>query len=140
MTTGMGIVRAMPGPVFSIAAFTGGMALSDDGAAMKVVGAVIGTVAIFLPSLLFVLFFFPIWSNLKRYAVIYRSLEGINAAVVGIMIAATLYIAKDVSLISIEHHGLINLLVIISTFLLLRFTRIASPFFVLACLILGYLF
>ena len=31
MTTGMGIVRAMPGPVFSIASFTGGMALKDMG-------------------------------------------------------------------------------------------------------------
>lgn len=140
MTTGMGIVRALPGPVFSIAAFTGGMALKDKGPTMQVVGAIIGTVAIFLPSLLFVLFFFPIWSNLKKYAVIYRSLEGINAAVVGIMIAATLFIAKDISLITIHSDGLINLLIIINTFLLLRFTRVASPFLVLSCLALGYLF
>jgi chromate transporter len=140
MTTGMGIVRAMPGPVFSIAAFTGGMALKNDGPTMQVAGVVIGAIGIFLPSLLFVLFFFPIWSNLKRYAVFYRSLEGINAAVVGIMIAATLFITKDISLFGVESNGLINLLIIICTFLLLRFTQIASPFFVLACLILGYFF
>jgi chromate transporter len=140
MTTGMGIVRAMPGPVFSIAAFTGGMALKGQGQTMQVVGAFIGAVAIFLPSLLFVLFFFPIWNNLKKYAVIYRSLEGINAAVVGIMIAATLFIAKDVSLITIHNEGLINLLIIINTYLLLRYTRIASPLLVIGCLLLGYLF
>jgi len=141
MTTGMGIVRAIPGPVFSIASFTGGMALKNEGTVMQFVGCVVGTVAIFLPSLLLVLFFFPIWSNLKRYAVIYRSLEGINAAVVGIMIAATLYIAKDISLITLHQaDGSINLLIIFTTFLLLRFTRVASPFLVLGCLLLGYLF
>lgn len=140
MTTGMGIVRAMPGPVFSIAAFTGGIALKDEGATMQVLGCVIGTVAIFLPSALFVLFFFPIWSNLKKYAVIYRSLEGINAAVVGIMIAATLYIAKDISLIYSRNEGIINLLVIGSTFILLRYTKVASPFIVISCLLIGYIF
>src|SRR5687767_9518415 len=67
MYTGMGIVRALPGPVFSIASFTGGMALKDYGknqeekTIMQLVGCIIGTVAIFLPSALLVLFFFPIW-------------------------------------------------------------------------------
>ncbi|HVG16300.1 MAG TPA: chromate transporter, partial [Chitinophagaceae bacterium] len=70
MTTGMGIVRAIPGPVFSIASFTGGMALKDAGPVMQVVGCVIGSIAIFLPSALLVLFFFPIWTLLKKYAVI----------------------------------------------------------------------
>lgn len=138
MTTGMGIVRAVPGPVFSIAAFAGGMALQDYGPVMQVVGCVIGTVAIFLPSALIVLFFFPIWNNLKRYAVVYRSLEGINAAIVGIIIAATLYIIKDISLVTLHKESIINILVIAGTFLLLRFTRIASPFIVLVCLAFGY--
>jgi chromate transporter len=140
MTTGMGIVRALPGPVFSVAAFTGGMALRKEGMTMQVLGCIIGTIAIFLPSLLLVLFFFPIWSNLKKYAAVYRSLEGINASVVGIMIAATLYIAKDVSIITIHIDGVINLFIIISTFVLLRFTRVASPILVLGCLLLGYWF
>ena len=138
MTTGMGIVRAMPGPVFSIASFTGGMALKDYGPVMQAVGCLIGTVAIFLPSALLVLFFFPIWNNLKKYAVIYRSLEGINAAVVGIMIAATFYIMKDISLIEMKADSAINLLIIAGTFLILHYTRIASPILVFFCLLLGY--
>lgn len=140
MTTGMGIVRAMPGPVFSIASFAGGAALRDMGPAMQLTGCVIGTVAIFLPSAFLVLFFFPVWNYLKKYAVVYRSLEGINAAVVGIMIASTLYIMKDISLAEATAASLINLSVIISTFLLLRFTRIHSPWIVLTCLLLGYFF
>ncbi len=140
MYTGMGIVRAVPGPVFSIGAFAGGMALKDMGWEMQVVGCIIGTVAIFLPSALLVLFFFPIWHNLKKYAAVYRSLEGINAAVVGIMIGSTFYIMKDISLIEVKYISALNVTVIISTFLLLFYSRIPSPIIVAACLLLGYFF
>lgn len=140
MTTGMGIVRAAPGPVFSIASFTGGMALKDQGTEMQILGCIIGSVAIFLPSALLVLFFFPIWNNLKKYAAVYRSLEGINAAVVGIMIASTLYIMRDISLWSNHMESFLNVAIMISTFLLLQFTKTASPIIVAACLLLGYFF
>ena len=146
MYTGMGIVRALPGPVFSIASFTGGMALKDYGknqeekTIMQLVGCIIGTVAIFLPSALLVLFFFPIWHNLKKYAAVYRSLEGINAVVVGIMIASTFYLMKDISLLDIRLGSLINAIVIAGTFTLLQYTRIPPPFIVIACLILGSIF
>jgi len=138
MYNAMGIVRAVPGPVFSISAFTGGMALKDMGTKMQLLGCVIGMIAIFLPSALLVLFFFPIWHNLKKYAAVYRSIEGINAVVVGIMIASTFYIMKDISFIEPKTVSLINVLVITGTILLLSFTRIASPLIVFACLLLGY--
>src|SRR6266513_50911 len=127
MYTGMGIVRAVPGPVFSIASFAGGMALKDMGAEMQVIGCLIGMIAIFLPSALLVLFFFAIWNNLKKYAAVYRSIEGINAVVVGLMIASSFYIMKDISLIEPKTISAINVIVIIETFLLLNFTRLASP-------------
>jgi chromate transporter len=138
MYTGMGIVRAIPGPVFSIASFAGGMALKDMGTKMQILGCLIGMIAVFLPSALLVLFFFPIWSYLKKYAAVYRSLEGINAVVVGIMIASTFYIMKDISLIEARTISFLNLGVILGTFLLLRYTRIVSPVIVIACLLLGY--
>lgn len=146
MYTGMGIVRALPGPVFSIASFTGGMALKDYGktpeekSIMQLLGCVIGTVAIFLPSALLVLFFFPIWHNLRKYAAVYRSLEGINAVVVGIMIASTFYLMKDISLLDVRLGSLINAIVIAGTFTLLQYTKIPPPFIVIACLLLGYIF
>lgn len=136
--TGMGIVQAVPGPVFSIAAFTGGMALKDMGAHMQVLGCLIGMVAIFLPSALLVLFFYPIWHNLRKYAVVYRSLEGINAVVVGIMLASSFYIMRDISLTGPNTVSLVNVLVILGTILLLQFTRILPPFIVIFCLGLGY--
>jgi len=137
--TGAGIVRAMPGPVFSIASFAGGMAMRDHGAFMQVVGCTVGMVGIFLPSALLALFFYPIWNNLKKYAVVYRALEGINAAVVGIMIAATLFMMKDMSLMEWKTISLLNILVIVGTFLLLRFTRLPSPVIVLICLLMGWM-
>ena len=146
MYTGMGIVRALPGPVFSIASFTGGMALKDYGKTpeertfMQILGCIIGTVAIFLPSALLVLFFFPIWHNLRKYAAVYRSLEGINAVVVGIMIASTFYLMKDISLLDVRLGSLINAIVIAGTFTLLQYTKIPPPFVVIACVILGAIF
>ena len=146
MYTGMGIVRALPGPVFSIASFAGGMALKDYGKTpeergfMQFVGCLIGTVAIFLPSALLVLFFFPIWHNLRKYAAVYRSLEGINAVVVGIMIASTFYLMKDISLLDIRLGSLINAIVIAGTFTLLQYTKIPPPFIVIGCLLLGAIF
>jgi chromate transporter len=107
---------------------------------MQMIGCIIGSIAIFLPSALLVLFFFPIWNNLKKYSAIYRSLEGINAAVVGIMIAATFYIMKDVSALQMNIDSFINIAIMIGSFILLQYTRIASPLFVLFCLLLGYLF
>ena len=146
MYTGMGIVRAMPGPVFAIASFTGGMALKDYGDSqnentlMQLFGCLIGAIAIFLPSALLVLFFFPIWHNLRKYAAVYRSLEGINAVVVGIMIASTFYLMKDISLLDVRLGSLMNAIVIAGTFALLQYTKIPPPFIVVGCLLLGYIF
>ena len=140
LLTGAGIVRAIPGPVFSIASFTGGIAMKKEGKENQLLGCIIGAVAIFLPSALLVLFFFPVWQNLKKFVVVFRSLEGINAAVVGIMWAATLYLLKDVSIISFNTISFLNIGVITGTFLLLQLTKIPAPFIVLFCLLLGWLF
>ncbi len=140
--TGYGILKATPGPTFSLSSFVGGMVMKKYGYASQFWGCVIATVAIFLPSTLLVLFFFPVWNNLKKYAVIYRSLEGINAAVVGIIFASSLYLLKDISIDvtdgNIEHF--INILTIAGTFCLLKFTKLKSPYIVLICLLLGIIF
>ena len=141
--TGAGMVRAIPGPVFSIGAFTGGMVLrSEKNPGMQLLGCFLGAIGIFLPSALLVLFFFPVWNNLKKYAVIFRSLEGINAAVVGIMAGSTFYLMKDilfVELWNIKLSGFLDIGVVIATFTILGFTKIPAPFIVLACLFLGWL-
>jgi len=138
--TGSGMVRAIPGPVFSVAAYTGGIAMKAEGKKMHIIGCVIGAIAIFLPSALLVLFFYPVWHNLKKYVIVYRALEGINAVVVGIMGGAFLYLLKDISVLSFNMVSIINILVIAGTFSLLKFTRLPAPYIVLICLILGWFF
>jgi chromate transporter len=83
-----------------------------------------------------------VWHNLKKYAVIYRSLEGINAAVVGIMIGAILYLLKDVCLMPIlqtKLDGWISIVIAIATFLMLQKTKLPAPFIVITCLVVGWL-
>ena len=140
LLTGAGIVRAIPGPVFSIASFTGGIALKGEGKVVQLIGCVIGTVAIFLPSALLILFFFPVWLYFKKFIVVYRALEGINAVVVGFMGAALIYLLKDVSVSHFNINSLINIVVIIGTVATLKFSKIPAPFIVVVCILLGLLF
>jgi chromate transporter len=140
LLTGYGIVRAIPGPVFSVATFTGGMALKEEGYKMQLVGCLIGTVGIFLPSALLVLFFFPVWQHLKKYVVVFRALEGINAVVVGVMCSGAFYLLNGI----IEYHSandlLVRISIIIATFLLLKKTRLNGPVIVFLFLLLGFIF
>jgi chromate transporter len=134
--SGWGMVRAIPGPVFSVATYMGGIAMKDKGVSFQILGCFIATTGIFLPSALLVLFFFPIWHNLKKYAIVYRALEGINAVVVGIMIGAALYMMKDLQTASWTDI-ILKLTVIIVTWLLLNLSRLPSPLIVLIWLVAG---
>jgi chromate transporter len=136
--SGAGMVRAIPGPTFSVASYMGGVAMKDKGATWQIIGCFIGATGIFLPSALLVLFFYPIWHNLKKYAIVYRALEGINAVVVGIIIASALYMMKDLWQNSWREIG-VSLGVIGGTWALLSLTRLPSPVIVLIWLLLGWL-
>lgn len=139
LLTGYGLVRAIPGPVFSVASFTGGIIMKEEGKKRQLLGCIIGSVAIFLPSALLVLFFFPVWQYLKKFVVVFRALEGINAVVVGFMWAAALYLLKDVDR-SLSFMGITHMMIIPLTFIVLKYTRIPAPVLALACLLLGWIF
>ncbi len=140
--TGSGLVRAVPGPIFSIASYTGAMALKDKGVFWQIAGAIIASVGVFLPSFLIVLFCFPIWQMLKRYAIFYRSLEGINAAVVGIMLGATMYLSKDISINLINASTIVWALSLgtffASTYLIYK-QKLATQWIVLLVILLGFI-
>ncbi len=140
LLTGFGIVRAIPGPVFSVGSFVGGMALKENGRISQLLGCILGSIAIFLPSALLVLFFFPVWQYLKKFVIVFRALEGINAVVVGFMWAATLYLLSSLPVDSFQINNILNLTVIISTFFLLRSSKIPPPAIVMLCLFFGWVF
>ena len=140
LLTGYGFVRAIPGPVFSVASFTGGMALKNGGFTLQLIGCIIGSIAIFLPSALLVLFFFPVWQYLKKFVAVYRALEGINAVVVGIMAAAAGYLLNGMTFSMINVSGILTSFIILCTFFILKFTKVPPPIIVIFCVILGWVF
>ncbi|MFT3979176.1 MAG: chromate transporter [Ferruginibacter sp.] len=139
LLTGFGMMRAVPGPTFSVASYTGGIAMKEEGNFMQLMGCVAATVGIFLPSALLVLFFFPVWQYLKKFVVVYRALEGINAVVVGLMWAAALYLLKGMPIKGMNSEMFISFGIILGTYLCLRYTKIAAPFIVIACLLVGWM-
>lgn len=80
---GYGATQAVPGPLFTFAAFLGA-SVPDLGW----FGGVVALTAIFLPSFLLVAGVLPFWERLRRFAPVQAALSGINAAVVGILLAA----------------------------------------------------
>jgi chromate transporter len=139
LLTGYGLVKAIPGPVFSYAAFTGGLALQNEGNNKQVFASFIAAIAIFLPSILLVLFFYPLWNELKKYVIFYRSILGINAVIVGVMFAAFFYLMNDFVALQI-HSQLIFYLIISATFFVLKFTKIPPTFIVFTIILLGIIF
>jgi chromate transporter len=82
---GYGAAQAVPGPLFTFAAYLGAVMMPQP---HGWVGAVICLVAIFLPSFLLVLGALPFWEDLRRRSGARAALAGVNAAVVGLLIAA----------------------------------------------------
>ncbi len=82
---GYGAAQAVPGPLFTFAAYLGTVA---GPAPNGVVGATIALVAIFLPGSLLVIAALPFWDQLRASSSVRRALTGTNAAVVGILLAA----------------------------------------------------
>ncbi|MGN6566700.1 MAG: chromate efflux transporter [Flavipsychrobacter sp.] len=132
LLTGYGMVQAVPGPVFSVCSFVGGMAMSSYGPSWQIAGSVLATTAVFLPSTLLLFFLFPVYQNLKHHVIIFRALEGINAAVVGIIWASGIVLFGSMPF------EWTNLVVIAITFSLLYFTKIPSPLIVIGWLLLGW--
>ncbi|HTD89630.1 MAG TPA: chromate efflux transporter [Burkholderiales bacterium] len=82
---GYGAAQAVPGPLFTFAAYLGtAMSLPPNG----IWGGVLCLLAIFLPAFLLVVGALPYWDALRRRTIIQRALQGINASVVGILLAA----------------------------------------------------
>jgi chromate transporter len=139
LINGYGIVRVIPGPVFSIAAYVGSLTFKKEGQSKQIIGAITGAIALFLPSIFILFFLFPIYQNIKNYVIVFRALEGIKSVIVGLLIATSFYLLKDSFPINLKI-STINIAVIFGTFIIQKQTKIHSPFIVLFCLLLGWVF
>jgi len=132
--SGVGVLQAVPGPVFSIATFTGAMIMKEWDTAGQVLGAIIGTVGIFLPGTLLIFFVYPIWAQLKIFSPVKNAIEGINATSAGLVIASAWLLFKPVEV------NEMNMTVLLGTLFVLLTTKIPNPVVVLICITLGLLY
>jgi chromate transporter len=82
---GYGAAQAVPGPLFTFAAYLGAVTRP---APNGVPGGLLALAAIFLPAFLLVVGTVPFWSGLRRRPSFLAALAGVNAAVVGLLVAA----------------------------------------------------
>ncbi len=123
---GYGAAQALPGPLFSIAAFLGGRI---EGLA----AAIVALIAIFLPGALLVAGALPLWKGIATRAGAIGALAGINAVVVGLL-AAALYHPLWTSAIFTP----LDFVIALAAFLVLALTR-ASVLLVIAGCVLATL-
>ncbi|HKU70185.1 MAG TPA: chromate efflux transporter [Burkholderiales bacterium] len=82
---GYGAAQAVPGPLFTFATYLGAI-MGPEPNGWR--GAILCTVAIFLPGFLLTIGALPFWGDLRRLKTVRSALTGINAAVVGLLLAA----------------------------------------------------
>lgn len=82
---GYGLAQAVPGPLFTFSSYLGAAMRPEPNG---IAGAALALVAIFLPSMLITIGALPLWGTLREHPTARAALLGVNAAVVGILLAA----------------------------------------------------
>jgi chromate transporter len=127
---GYGATQAVPGPLFTFAAFLGASSLQGPSG---VWGGALALVAIFLPSFLLVAGALPFWEVLCSHPLARAALAGVNAAVVGLLLAA-LYHPVWTSAVLGVHEFILALLALVA----LMFWRLPPWLVVLGCALVGW--
>lgn len=128
---GYGATQAVPGPLFTFAAFLGATMAPWPGGWL---GALVCLVAIFIPSFLLVAGALPFWEPLRRSTHAQAALAGVNAAVVGLLLAALYHPVWTSAILDAADFGLALL-----AFVALVFWRVPPWAVVLACAAAGAL-
>lgn len=131
--TGYGLVQGLPGPMFSFAAYAGGMASRGGTALYQVAAAIASGVGIFLPGLLLIYFVYPVWETLKKIPAIKIALRGIGAVAGGLIAIAAVVLAQT------SGFGIANVAVTVTTVVLLASRKVPAPLIVMAALAAGSL-
>jgi chromate transporter len=127
--TGYGFAQAIPGPLFTFAAYLGAMSAP---AGAPAAWAIIAVLAIFLPGLLLAIAGLSLWSWLIRVPVAQASILGVNAAVVGVL-GAALYNPVWTTAV----RGGVDVVVAVAGFLLLERWRMPPILVVALCVIVS---
>ena len=133
---GFGIQQAIPGPVFSFSSYVGAKAMGNSGSGFwgQLTGSLLAMVGINAPGLILMLFILPFWNSLKQITRIQNALTGVNAVSVGFLLAAIFLLLRQFPI------NAVAILVIVSTFLSLSFTKIPAPILIALGLVAGLIF
>ena len=133
--SGFALQQMIPGPTFSFTSFLGALTLGNKGYGIggQILGSLIAVIGINAPGIILILFIVPYWNDLKKITRIKRSLSGINAVALGFMVAAFFLLLQPVGL------NFSSILSIIITFLILRYTKIKTPYIIFGGIIVGVL-
>jgi chromate transporter len=86
---GYGAAQAVPGPLFTFAAYLGAVITEPSGVwPTGWLGGLIALFAIFLPAFLLIVGALPFWEALRHRSSIHSAMRGVNASVVGLLLAA----------------------------------------------------
>lgn len=129
---GYGAAQAVPGPLFTFAAYLGAAMPSPLGGW---VGGMILLVAVFLPAFLLVMGALPYWESLRQRVGVQKAMAGVNAAVVGLLGAALYDPVWTSSIHSKADFGLA-----LAAFGLLVYARLSPALVVMLAALAGWLF
>lgn len=121
---GYGAAQAVPGPLFTFAAYLGAAVRPSTN---PVLLSALALIAIFLPGLLIVVAVLPYWNSLRQRPYVQSALRGVNAAVVGVLVSAFLHPVCSSAL-----HSVFDFAVALAAFVLLVRWKLAPWIIVLA--------
>lgn len=129
--SGFALVQAVPGPVFSFASYVGSISMQDYGMFGQLMGGFMAALGIFLPGTFLIFFVIRFWEELKKFRIVKASLDGVNAASSGMILAAVVLLSQPLM------GDYLNYVIMIGTFALMFTKKIPTPFLILGGLILG---
>jgi chromate transport protein ChrA len=141
---GLALINSMPGPNFNLGAFCGALAIRTP--SLMFLGGLLGTFGIFLPGILLMSAFIPLWNKYRELAIMQSIFRGVNAIAVGLVYAAV-YILSMKSIVpmvagagdvtdQLTNYPLYTAVAVI-TYSAVGYVQLPAPFAVLAGGLIG---
>lgn len=124
--------QAVPGPLFSFAAFVASRGFSQSIFALLI--GIVGGFTIFLPGTLLVYFMTPLWQTIRKFKAVSYFLKGVTIAV------AALITLTAITQTMTRQNNLLELLIILITSLLLLSKKVPAPILIIAAILFGLVY
>ncbi|KAJ9527912.1 hypothetical protein QJQ45_005640 [Haematococcus lacustris] len=131
---GLGIVQAMPGPLFNFSAYLGAIIAFNFGQVF-ILGTVVAWFGLFGPGIILMFAVLPFWDKFRRFQLYRRALPGMNATSVGLILASVFKMTVDVY--SISPFPTSSLCIALFAFAAVDQLQIFEPIVVVAGIALG---